>query len=148
MIAKPAVTFKSFVGGVTPNRPEILARPRYKPMVPRYGAKVRQYFSPSVFLQNPLMKPTKISATIWRRPGLRFKPCVSQMARTVRMAMMTQVMTVDCGTGIPPNSGMSNAILFCSCALSSALISSNDASPLSCVSICPYFSHRKPVKQA
>ena len=83
MTARPAVTIKSLVGGVTPNRPEILARPKYLPTVPRYGAKVRQYFSPSVFLQNPLMKPTKVSAATWRRPGLRFNPRVSQMASAV-----------------------------------------------------------------
>ena len=35
MIAKPAVTFKSLVGGATPNSPDRFANKRYRPMVPR-----------------------------------------------------------------------------------------------------------------
>ena len=123
MIARPAVTFRSLVGGVTPNRPAMFASARYRPTVPRYGAKVRQYRSPSVSRQKLLMKPTSISAAICRRPGRLRSPCVSQMASRVSTAMIAQLTTADSGTGIPPNSGISNAMWVCSSAFNSALIS-------------------------
>ena len=123
MIARPAVTFRSLVGGVTPNSPAMFASARYRPTVPRYGANARQYLSPSVSRQKPLMKPTSISAAVCRRPGRFRSPCVSQTASRVSTAMMTQLTTADSGTGIPPNSGISNAMWVCSSAFNSALIS-------------------------
>ncbi len=54
--------------------------------------------------------------------------------------MIAHVTTVDSGTGIPPNSGISNAVCVCSCALSSALIASNRYHPFLFFNFVPYYN--------
>ena len=89
-----------------------------------------------------LIKPTSISAAICRRPGFLRIPCVSQIATSVSTSMIAHVTTADSGTGIPPNSGISNAVCVCSCALSSALIASNRYPPFLFLSFVTYYSDR------
>ena len=89
------------------------------------------------------MKPTSTSATICRRPGRSFRLWVSQMHSTVITPMMIHVITVDWGTGMPPNRGISKATPLGSRALNSALISSKNTTSLS-RSRFDHFFHSNP----
>ena len=54
----------------------------------------------------------KKNAAACRLPGRSFRSWVNQMASSVSNRIITQVTTADAGTGIPPNRGISNAVLF------------------------------------
>ena len=80
-----------------------------------------------VFSVNRLIKPTNSSATSWALPGTFLSFRVHKIERSTKNAMMPQVTTTDSGTGIPPKTGMVNAILLLSLLSSSSRKASNSS---------------------
>ena len=108
--ARAAVTLMSLVGGVRPKMPMILAKPMYSATVPSQGAKGFQWL-PMLVLTKPLRNCTALSSATCALPGastLRFR--VSSRAAISSTAITIHVTTTDSATGIPPNSGMVNAV--------------------------------------
>ena len=67
-----------------------------------------------VSLTKPLRKLTPLSSTTWTLPGsrtLRFR--VARSVAAIQTAMMIQVTTTALPTGMPPKSGIVNAVSFC-----------------------------------
>ena len=111
MMASEAVTFRSFVGGLKPNTPMMLAMPMYRITVIRYGT----YFMPAspITPLNRLLKVViMVSSTSCFLPGfstLRFLTRI--IDNSTSTAIMIHVTTTDSVTGIPPNIGIVNTVL-------------------------------------
>lgn len=90
----------------------ILDSAMYSATVPSQGTKGRQW-GPRFSFKNPLKNCTPLSSATWILPGLRtLSRLVRARARITSTAITIHDTTTDSATGIPPSSGMVNAVLF------------------------------------